>query len=242
MTVSHLRFSDRPIRSTYLVQEAGFVACHHLPLLDRVDVLGVAAPGATVLLNSPWGADGTWDRLPVEVQEQVVAKGLVLWAIDADALAREVGLAGRRNAVLLPCFFALSEVLPRDQAMAEIKRSFARAYGSRGGAIVERNEVAIDRALAELRPGPGPTTSPPPAGGGRCPTTPPTWCSGSRPACWPARATCCRSAPCPWTARGRPGRPATSSGAWPPSCRCGMPTCASTAAAARSCARTPPSA
>ena len=150
MTVSHLRFSTRPIRSTYLVQRAGFVACHHLPLLERVDVLAGAEDGATVLLNSPWPADELWDRLPLEVQEQVVERGLRLWAVDAHRVAAEVGMPGRLNAVLLPCFFALSGILPRDEAIAQIKRSFASTYGRRGRSVVERNEQAVDRALGAL--------------------------------------------------------------------------------------------
>jgi len=150
VTVSHLRFDESPIRSTYLVQRAGFVACHQFGLLDRIDVLAVAEPGATLLLNSPFGPEGTWDRLPVEVQEAILDKGLRLFVIDADRVAREVGLAGRINAVMMPCFMALSEILPRDAAIAEIKRAFERSYGKRGRAVVERNNLAVDRALDEL--------------------------------------------------------------------------------------------
>jgi pyruvate-ferredoxin/flavodoxin oxidoreductase len=150
VTVSHLRFDPAPIRSTYLIDRAGFVACHQFGLLERMDVLAVAEPGATLLLNSPFGPEGTWDRLPVEVQETILDKGLRLFVIDAYRVASEVGLAGRINAVMMPCFMALSGVLPRDAAIAEIKRAFERSYGKRGRAVVERNNLAVDRALDEL--------------------------------------------------------------------------------------------
>jgi pyruvate-ferredoxin/flavodoxin oxidoreductase len=150
ITVSHLRFSPEPIRSTYLIDRAGFVACHQFHLLERLDVLDLAEPGATFLLNSPHGPDRVWDRLPREVQEQIVAKGLRLFVIDAYRVASEVGLAGRLNSVMMPCFMALAGVLPQEQAIAEIKRAFERRYGSRGRAVVERNNLAVDRALDEL--------------------------------------------------------------------------------------------
>ncbi len=150
ITVSHLRFSHTPIRSTYLIDQAGFVACHQFHLLERLDVLALAEPGATFLLNSPYGPDEVWDRLPFEVQRQIVDKGLRLFVIDAYRVAREVGLAGRLNSVMMPCFMALSGVLPQEQAITEIKRSFERRYGSRGRAVVERNNLAVDRAVGEL--------------------------------------------------------------------------------------------
>jgi pyruvate-ferredoxin/flavodoxin oxidoreductase len=150
ITVSHLRFSRQPIRSTYLIDRAGFVACHQFHLLERLDVLALAEPGATFLLNSPYGPDEVWDRLPREVQEQIVAKELRLHVIDAYRVAREVGLAGRLNSVMMPCFMALAGILPQEQAIAEIKLAFERRYGSRGRAVVERNNLAVDRALDEL--------------------------------------------------------------------------------------------
>jgi len=150
VTVSHLRFDDEPIRSTYLVQQAGFVACHQFSLLERIDVLTHAEPGATFLLNSPYGRDEVWDHLTAEVQAEIVTKGIHLWVIDAYQVAREVGMGGRINSVMLPCFMALSGILPRDEAIAEVKRSFEKTYGKRGRAVVERNNLAIDRAIAEL--------------------------------------------------------------------------------------------
>jgi len=151
VTVSHLRFSPRPIRSTYLVAQAQFVACHQFNFLDRMDVLGRAAPGATFLLNSPWPADQVWDHLPVEVQREVLDKHLDVWVIDAARVAREAGLGHRINTVMQPCFFALAGVLPRDQAIAAIKRWVEKAFARRGEEVVARNFAAIDAALAELR-------------------------------------------------------------------------------------------
>ena len=149
-TVSHLRFSTRPIRSTYLVGRADFVAVHQFALLERMDVLGVADRGATLLLNSPYGSDEVWDALPAEVQQQIIDKQIRVFVIDGYRVAREAGMAARINAVMMPCFVALSGILPQDQAIAEIKRSFEKSYGKRGRTVVERNNAAVDAALAEL--------------------------------------------------------------------------------------------
>jgi pyruvate-ferredoxin/flavodoxin oxidoreductase len=150
VTVSHLRFGPRPIGSTYLVGRASFVACHQFGLLERIDVLNVADEEAIVLLNSPYGADEVWDHLPVEVQEQVLAKRLRLHVVDATGVAREAGLGRRVNTVLQTCFFALAGVLPQEEAIAAIKEAIRRAYGKRGEAVVARNVTAVDRALAGL--------------------------------------------------------------------------------------------
>ena len=150
VTVSHLRFGPEPIRSTYLIERAGFVACHQFGLLERMDVLGVAEDGATLLLNSPYGPDEVWDRLPAEVQEQIVGKRLRLFVVDASAVAREAGLGKRVNTVLQTCFFALSGVLPQEEAIDAIKGAIARAYGKRGHVVLERNFAAVDRALEAL--------------------------------------------------------------------------------------------
>ena len=149
-TVSHLRFGPKPIRAPYLVQQAGFVGCHQFGLLDRVDVLGPAADGATLLLNCPRPPDEVWEALSRPVQEQILAKHIDLYAIDAGRIAREVGLAGRTNIVLQTCFFALSGVLPREQAIERIKAAVAKTYGRRGAEVVERNQAAVDRALDGL--------------------------------------------------------------------------------------------
>ncbi|MGE5829530.1 MAG: pyruvate:ferredoxin (flavodoxin) oxidoreductase [Micromonosporaceae bacterium] len=152
VTVSHLRFGPDPIRSTYLIEAADFVACHQFGLLEKMKVLDVARPGAVFLLNSPYPAGETWRHLPVEVQRQILDKQLRCYVIDAHRVAREVGLGGRINTVMQPCFFALSDVLPRDEATAALKEAIAEAYGKRGPAVVERNQAAIDRALDALEP------------------------------------------------------------------------------------------
>jgi pyruvate-ferredoxin/flavodoxin oxidoreductase len=149
-TVSHLRFGPQPIRAPYLVQQASFVGCHHFGLLDRVDVLGRAAPGATLLLDCARPPGEVWDALPRPVQEKILAKGVGVYAIDAGRIAREAGLPGRTNTVLQTCFFAISGVLPRDEAVAKIKSAIAKTYGRRGAEVVERNHAAVDRALDGL--------------------------------------------------------------------------------------------
>jgi len=156
VTVSHLRFGPDPVLSTYLIEEADFVACHQFHLLARMKVLDVARPGATFLLNSPYPADEVWPLLPVEVQLQILDKGLHCYVIDAHRLARELGLGARINTIMTPCFFALSGVLPADRATAALKEAIAEAYGKRGPAVVERNQEAVDRALHEVRPMPVP--------------------------------------------------------------------------------------
>jgi pyruvate-ferredoxin/flavodoxin oxidoreductase len=162
VTVSHLRFGPRPIRSTYLIQEADFVACHQFGLLSRMDVLGVARAGATVLLNTPHGPDAVWGRLPARAQRQLVEKRLRLFVVDAGRIAREAGLGARVNTVLQPCFFALADLLPRERAMEAIKHAIERTYAKRGRGVVERNFRAVDLALAGLHEVPVPETAPPP--------------------------------------------------------------------------------
>ncbi len=149
-TVSHLRFGPTPIRAPYLVRQASFVGCHQFGLLDRVDVLSRAAPGATLLLDCPHRPEDVWDALPRPVQEQVLAKGIVLYAIDAGRVAAAAGLPGRTNTVLQTCFFAISGVLPADEAISRIKAAITKTYGRRGDDVVARNHAAVDRAVAEL--------------------------------------------------------------------------------------------
>jgi pyruvate-ferredoxin/flavodoxin oxidoreductase len=150
MTVSHLRFGPRAIRSTYLVEQAQFVACHQWGLLNRVDVLAHAAPGATVLLNSPFAADEVWDALPVQARQHVLNKGLRVFAIDGSKVAAQAGVGKRVNTVLQACFFALAGVLPREAAIAAIKRADKKSYGAKGEEIVKANFAAIDAALEGL--------------------------------------------------------------------------------------------
>jgi pyruvate-ferredoxin/flavodoxin oxidoreductase len=149
-TVSHLRFGPQPIRAPYLVRQASFVGCHQFGLLDRAEVLERAAPGATLLLNCPHPPEEVWDALSRPVQEQIVAKNIDVFVIDAGTIAREVGLAGRTNVVLQTCFFAVSGVLPREQAIERIKAAIAKTYGRRGADVVRRNQEAVDRALDGL--------------------------------------------------------------------------------------------
>jgi pyruvate-ferredoxin/flavodoxin oxidoreductase len=157
-TVSHLRFGPRPIRSAYLVKQADFVACHQFEFVDKVDVLEHAAPGATFLLNSPYGPAETWSHFPRELQQRVVERGLRLFVIDAFKVAREAGMGGRINTVMQVCFFALSGVLPREEAIARIKGAIEKTYGKRGEEVVKRNFAAVDASLAQLHEVPTPQT------------------------------------------------------------------------------------
>jgi pyruvate-ferredoxin/flavodoxin oxidoreductase len=152
MTVSHLRFGPRPIRSTYLVEQAQFVACHQWGLLARTDVLAQAGHGATVLLNSPFPAESLWDELPESARVHIAEKDLRVFAIDASAVAAAAGVGKRVNTVLQACFFALSGVLPREAAIAAIKRAVKKTYGAKGDAVVQANFAAIDAALDGMHP------------------------------------------------------------------------------------------
>ena len=149
-TASHLRFGPRPIRASYLVAAAGFIGCHQWELLDRVDVLEAADPGAIFLLNSPYGAQEVWPHLPSAVRRTICDRGLKLYVIDAGRVAREAGMGRRVNTVLQTCFFALSGVLPREQAIAAIKEAVAKTYRAKGEDVVRHNYAAIDAALAHL--------------------------------------------------------------------------------------------
>src|SRR5450755_1959622 len=149
-TVSHLRFGPQPISAPYLISQASFVGCHHLGLLERAEVLERAAPGATLLLNCRHAPDRVWDTLARPVQEQILAKQIKLYVIDAGKIARDAGLAGRTNTVLQTCFFAISGVLEPEEAIERIKTSIAKTYGKRGAEVVERNQTAVDRSVQDL--------------------------------------------------------------------------------------------
>ncbi|MFO0914812.1 MAG: pyruvate:ferredoxin (flavodoxin) oxidoreductase [Pirellulales bacterium] len=149
-TVSHLRFSPRPIESTYLIQRANFVACHQFQFLDRMEMLELAAPKATFLLNTPYDADDVWNRLPGRVQQQILDKQLRLFVINADVVAREAGMGNRINTIMQTCFFALSGVLPRDEAIDHIKHAIEKTYAKRGESVVAKNFAAVDATLASL--------------------------------------------------------------------------------------------
>ncbi|NMM35110.1 MAG: pyruvate:ferredoxin (flavodoxin) oxidoreductase [Phycicoccus sp.] len=150
MTVSHLRFSRQPIRSTYLVEQADLVACHHFGFLFTQDVLAVAKPGATLLLNAPYPPEEVWDVLPEKVQRAIIDKKLKVHVIDARRVAGDLGLRGRINTVMQPCFFALSGILPQEEALDAVRHAVEKTYGRRGPKVVERNLAAVDASLAEL--------------------------------------------------------------------------------------------
>jgi pyruvate-ferredoxin/flavodoxin oxidoreductase len=149
-TISHLRFGPRPIQSSYLIRQANFVAVHQFGFVERYDVLGEAIPGAVFLLNSPYGPDETWDHLPRQIQEQIIAKKLKFYVIDAYDVAAKTGMGVRINTIMQTCFFAISGVLPRDEAIDQIKKAIKKTYGKRGEAVVKQNFQAVDEALAYL--------------------------------------------------------------------------------------------
>ena len=150
LTTSHLRFGPKPIRSSYLISRASFVACHQFTFLERVNVLQNAEPGATFLLNSPFSADEVWDHLPRKTQQQILDKKLKFYVVDGYKVARETGMGTRINTIMQTCFFAISGVLPREEAIEAIKKAVKKTYGKRGEAIVQKNFDAIDSTLANL--------------------------------------------------------------------------------------------
>jgi pyruvate-ferredoxin/flavodoxin oxidoreductase len=149
-TISHLRFGPNPVRAPYLLKSASFVGVHKFDFLFKQDVLGAAAPGATVLINSPYGPDSVWDELPRKVQQQAIDKKLKVFVIDASKVAFDLGLGARSNTILQTCFFALSGVLPRDEAIAAIKKETEKTYARKGAEVVKKNFAAIDSALSNL--------------------------------------------------------------------------------------------
>lgn len=150
MTTSHLRFSDNPIRSAYLITSADFVACHQFQFMNKVDILRIAKDGATFLLNAPYKADEVWNHLPIEVQEEILAKHLKLYTINAVEVARATGMGQRINTVMQTCFFAISNILPKDEAIAQIKAAIKKTYSKKGDAIVQKNYAAVDASLEHL--------------------------------------------------------------------------------------------
>ncbi len=150
MTVSHLRFGPRPINAPYLVQEARFIGIHQWSFIGKYDMLGFAAEGATVLLNAPFGPDKVWSKFPREVQEVILAKKIKLYTIDAYPVAREAGMGGRINTIMQTCFFAISGVLEREEAIEKIKKAIEKTYARKGRAVVEKNFAAVDASVANL--------------------------------------------------------------------------------------------
>lgn len=150
VTVSHLRFGPRPIRSTYQVNSANFIGVHQFNFLEQFDVLRLAAPGATFLLNSPFGPDEVWDQLPRSVQETIIEKKLKFYVLDGYEVAHKTGMGRRINTIMQTGFFALSGVLPTDEAIAAIKYAIEKTYGNRGERVVQMNNAAVDAALDHL--------------------------------------------------------------------------------------------
>jgi pyruvate-ferredoxin/flavodoxin oxidoreductase len=150
ITTSHLRFGPRPLHSSYLITKANFVACHQFSFLERLDMLKAAEPGATFLLNSTYGPDDVWDHLPRLVQRQIIDKKLKFYVIDGYDVAKQTGMGGRVNTIMQTCFFAISGVLPRAEAIEAIKHSIEKTYGKRGESVVKKNFAAVDASLEHL--------------------------------------------------------------------------------------------
>src|SRR5690606_13140485 len=152
VTVSHLRFGPEPIRAPYFISdnEANFVACHQVSFVDRFDLLKFSPPGSVFLLNTITSPDEVWDTLPVEMQRDMIAKNLKFYIIDAYKVAEATGMGNRINTIMQTCFFAISGVLPRDEAIASIKHSIEKTYGSKGEKVVQKNYEAVDQAVANM--------------------------------------------------------------------------------------------
>ncbi|MGD0497982.1 MAG: pyruvate:ferredoxin (flavodoxin) oxidoreductase [Bryobacteraceae bacterium] len=150
ITVSHLRFGPKRLRSSYLINKASFVACHQFSFLERLDMLKSAEPGATFLLNSQYGPDEVWDHLPRTVQKQIIGKKLKFYVINGYEVAKQAGMGERINTIMQTCFFAISGVLPREEAIAAIKHSIEKTYGKRGESVVRKNFAAVDAAIDHL--------------------------------------------------------------------------------------------
>ena len=150
MTTSHLRFGPNPIHSTYLITRASFISCHNFSFLEKMNVLEAAIPGAVFLLNAPWSAAEIWDKLPRTIQQEILTKKIEFYVIDGYKVARDAGMGTRINTIMQTCFFAISGVLPREEAIAQIKKSIKKTYDKRGEAVVQKNFAAVDHALAHL--------------------------------------------------------------------------------------------
>ena len=150
ITTSHLRFGPKPLHSSYLITKASFIACHQFSFLERIDMLKAAEPGATFLLNSAYGPAEVWDKLPWLVQEQIIGKKLKFYVIDGYEVAKQTGMGGRINTIMQTCFFAISGVLPRQEAIEAIKYTIRKTYGKRGESVVLKNNAAVDAALSHL--------------------------------------------------------------------------------------------
>jgi pyruvate-ferredoxin/flavodoxin oxidoreductase len=150
VTVSHLRFGRKPINSPYLIDNADFIACHNFTFLEKYDMLGKAKPGGTFLLCAPFTKDEVWSRMPREVQQQIIDKGLRFFVIDAIRLAEELGLGARINVIMQTAFFKISGILPLATALSEIKTAIKKSYGKAGDKVVAQNNSAVDEALKNI--------------------------------------------------------------------------------------------
>src|SRR5512133_2988928 len=150
LTVSHLRFGPKPIRSAYLVSKANFIACHQANFVEKYEMLAPAMPGATFLLNTQHGPDEIWEKLPREVQQQILDKRLKFYVIDAYKVAKDTGMGVRINTIMQTCFFAISGVLPRDEAIGHIKKTIEKTYARKGAEVVKKNFEAVDHTLSHL--------------------------------------------------------------------------------------------
>ncbi|MDO5309587.1 MAG: pyruvate:ferredoxin (flavodoxin) oxidoreductase [Planctomycetia bacterium] len=151
VTISHLRFSPRPIKGSYQIYSANFVACHQFVFTTKVDMLSTIVEGGTFLLNSPYSADEVWDHLPIELQEEIISKKLKFYVVDAVAVAKAAGMGGRINTVMETCFFKLGDFMPVDEGIERIKAGIQKVYGKKGPEIVEKNFKAVDSSLAALQ-------------------------------------------------------------------------------------------
>ena len=149
-TVSHVRFGPKPILSPYLIRSASFIGCHQFNFVEKMDVLEFARPGATFLLDSPYGPDEVWDQLPRSLQQEIIDKQIAFYVINASKVARDTGMGNRTNTIMQTCFFAISGVLPREEAIAKIKESIKKTYGKKGEDVVQKNFVAVDQTLEQL--------------------------------------------------------------------------------------------
>ncbi len=149
-TVSHLRFGPRPIRAPYLISKADFIACHQFNFLEKVEMLEFAGEGATFLLNSPYSKEEVWGKLPGQVQKKLIEKKIKLYVIDATTVARETGMQGRINTIMQTCYFALSGVLPKEDAINQIKKAIEKTYFKKGQKVIDQNFQAVDATLAHL--------------------------------------------------------------------------------------------
>ena len=149
-TVSHLRFGPKPIRAPYLISKADFIACHQFNFVEKVEMLEFAGEGATFLLNSPYSKEEVWDKLPGQLQKQLIDKKIKMYVIDATTVARDTGMSGRINTIMQTCYFALSGVLPREDAIKEIKKAIEKTYYKKGQKVIDQNFKAVDATLAHL--------------------------------------------------------------------------------------------